>query len=160
MKEERKLPVRDVCYLYGRDIKDARMRFIEGLCNAIAENTEDGILPLDFWTKGGDHPHLQYRTLSLVDGEESCMFHLKYIDAKKRCVFFKNEASDGYMSPLQSSSLDLFPADELYCISEFILSYINKDLNKFFDSLMTKEEAKKTEDSFNDIRRINYRELL
>ena len=157
---KKKLSMRDICYLYGRDIKDARMRFIDGLCDAIVENTKDGILPLDFWTKGGDHPHLQYKTLSLIEDNESCIFHLKYIDAKKRRVYFKNEAPDGYTSPLQSSTLDLFPADELYCLSEFILGYIEGDLNKFFESLMSEEEVKKIKNSFNDIQKRNYRELL
>jgi hypothetical protein len=147
MKKE-KLSMRDVCYLYGRDIKDARERFIDGICNAIVENTRDGMLPLDFYTKGGDHPHLQYKTLSLIEDNEACIFHLKYIDAKKRRIYFKNEAPDGYTSSLRTSPLDLFPADELYCISEFILGYIEEDFTKFFESIMSEEDARKIENSF------------
>lgn len=145
MKREGKLSLHDVCHIFGKDIKDTRERFIEGLCTTIVENTKDGVIPLDFWQKNGNHPLLSYY---IVEGHTKVRLYFDKINAKERKVYYHCEEDGVYDTAMRSCSIDVLPTSELYYISEFVLSYIDNDLDNFFDTLMSEENVEKLINSF------------
>lgn len=128
--------MRNICSDFTHIIENARTDFVHKLCKTIRKQNKDGILPLeDIDENTGIYHGINYLTIEREEclddtnkkwGVNYCRIIIKGIDAMFEKIIYTYQTPDGEESELQSDSMLLFPADELYLISQYIYENIDK----------------------------------
>ena len=146
--------IRNICSDFTHIVEKARTNFANELCEKIREGNKDGILPLEYIEKNtGIYYGVNYLTiereecLNYINKEwedNYCRIIIKGIDAMFEKIIYTYQTPDGEESELQSNSILLFPADELYLISQYIYENID-ELSEYLTNKIITDDAEYNE---------------